>query len=133
MRRFHLGDVLSITTGRLVSPSHIDGVYAILNYMTRDNLFTHQLPRASKECAPWLLRQHPKLAEVKVPDEFSGKAHVDEWLAEQVKGYGETLEIQPIPQDDHDRKNPLTELEEMVGKDRVIPIVIPDSDESQIP
>lgn len=27
MKEFHLGDVLSVTTGLLVSPSHIEGVY----------------------------------------------------------------------------------------------------------
>jgi hypothetical protein len=37
-RPFHLGDVLTITTGRLVSPRHMDGVYDVLNFMTGDNL-----------------------------------------------------------------------------------------------
>lgn len=47
-KRFHLGDVLSITTGHLLSPRHMEGVYEILNHMTGDQLFTHQLPRASR-------------------------------------------------------------------------------------
>ncbi len=63
-KSFHLGDILSITTGRLVSLRHIDGVYDILNFMTGDNLFTHQLPRASRECAPELKKQFPALAEI---------------------------------------------------------------------
>jgi hypothetical protein len=130
MKHFHLGDVLTITTGRLVSPRHIGGVYDILNYMTRDNLFTHQLPTAMKECAPWLLRQHPQLAEVPVPEKFNGKEHIEEWLGEQVKVYGETLEVKPIPQDDHDQKNPLTELEEMVGKDKIIVVNVPKKEDS---
>lgn len=54
MREFHIGDILSITTERLVSPRLIEGVYDILNYMTGDNLMTHQLPRASRHCAPYL-------------------------------------------------------------------------------
>src|SRR3989344_6645903 len=61
-KEFHLGDVLSITTGRLVSPRHIDGVYDILTFMTGDTLFTHQLPRASDECKPYLVKQFPQLA-----------------------------------------------------------------------
>lgn len=122
MRKFHLGDVLSITTGILVSPRYIEGVYDILNYMTNDSLFTHQLPRAAKECAPWLLRQHPELVKVQVPGRFDGKTHVEKWLAEQALVYGEELVVQPIPMDDHDKKNPITELEEMVGKDKVIVI-----------
>lgn len=52
-KTFHIGDILSVTTSRLVSPSHIDGVYSILNWMTCDNLYTHQLPRAADECAPF--------------------------------------------------------------------------------
>ena len=58
-KQFHLGDVLSVTSDFLLSPRKIDGVYDILNYMTGDDLYTHQLPRASKECKPWLLRKHP--------------------------------------------------------------------------
>ena len=74
-KKFHLGDVLSITTGRLVSPRHMDGVYDILNFMTGDNLFTHQLPRASDECKPHLLAQFPQLAEVDTSG-VNGKNHV---------------------------------------------------------
>lgn len=59
---FHLGDVLSITDGRMMSPRHMDGIYDILSFMTGDSLFTHQLPRAMKECQPFLLKQHPQLA-----------------------------------------------------------------------
>jgi hypothetical protein len=76
IRQFHIGDILSITTGHLVSPRHIEGVYDILNFMTRDNLFTHQLPRASRECAPHLLRQHPMLDHV----DASG-VNADNWRA----------------------------------------------------
>jgi hypothetical protein len=108
-RPFHLGDVLTITTGRLVSPRHMDGVYDVLNFMTGDNLFTHQLPRACEECAPELLRQHPQLRDVSVPD-FSSPDHVPDWLAEQVIQYGETLALAPLAAIDHTRIDPLTEL-----------------------
>lgn len=72
-RQFHLGDILTITTGRLVSPRHMDGVYDILNYMTGDTLFTHALPRASRECEEPLREMYPWLRAVTVPDEFEGK------------------------------------------------------------
>src|SRR4051812_24177917 len=61
MKQFHISDVLSVTTGRLVSSRHMDGIYEILNFLTGDNLFTHQLPRAMRECEPWLKTQFPKL------------------------------------------------------------------------
>lgn len=134
MRQFHIGDILSITTGALVAQRHREAVYDILNYMTGDNLFTHQLPRACRECAPHLLRQHPQLAECEAsvgaarvaagpPPAGGGKPEwVDLWLAEQVVKFGETLLVHPIPRDDHERKDPIEEAVEMVGKDRVVVI-----------
>ena len=88
-REFHLGDILSITTGRLVSPRHIDGVYDILNWMTGDNLMTHQLPRACGECEGPLRAQHPDLAEITVPDELDSEAKVLEWLGTITSRYSE--------------------------------------------
>ncbi len=120
-REFDLGDILSITTGRLVSPRHMQGVYDILNFMTDDDLFTHQLPRAGEECAPILLKQHPQLANVSVPDKF-GEADVEQWLAEQKAIYGKTLVVKPVGDDQHQRINFIDELCDMVGPDRVVVI-----------
>jgi len=119
-KEFHLGDVLSITTGRLVSLRHMDGVYDILNFMTGDNLFTHQLPRASDECKPYLLAQFPQLAEVDTSG--VGKNHV-QWLAEQVAKYGEEFEVKPIPTGAHQFKNPIAEAAEMMGGPEKIIVV----------
>ena len=126
MRTFHLGDILSVTTGKLIAPGGIGAIYDILNYMTTDNLFTHQIPRACRECSPWLLRQHPQLSEIIVPtlDANTWRA----WLDEQVRKYGERLPVDPIPADDHDRKDPIQEVQEMVGKDRVIVVRPPDAE-----
>jgi hypothetical protein len=63
VKLYHISDVLTVTTGRLVSNRHIDSVYDILNFLTGDELFTHQLPRASRECEPWLKAQYPQLFE----------------------------------------------------------------------
>lgn len=63
-RDFDLGDILSVTTGILVSPRRMDGIYDILNYMTDDSLFTHQLPRAMAECREPMFTQHPELRAV---------------------------------------------------------------------
>jgi hypothetical protein len=120
VKDFDLGDVLSITTGRLVSRRHIDGVYDILNYMTGDSLFTHQLPRAQDECRPWLLRQHPDLAEVDA-DGVNAETWRG-WLDAQVARYGATRPVAPIPADDHARRDPIQEAIEMVGPERVIAI-----------
>ena len=97
--KYHLGDILSITTGHLVSPRHIDGVYDILNYMTGDNLYTHQLPRGSRECKLELLKQYPQLAGVDTSTmtPSSSKVNWKRWLDEQVTRFGEYLEVIPLP------------------------------------
>jgi hypothetical protein len=127
MRQFHLGDILSVTTERLVSPRHVDGIYDILNYMTGDNLCTHQLPRANRECAPALLAQHPQLAEVQVPASFgeTPETAVAAWLAEQVARFGEMLPVEPLAEGDHTHIGPLEELGLMgVSPERIVPVVV---------
>ena len=123
-KRFHIGDILSITTGRLVSPDHIGGVYNILNHLTADNLMTHQLPRASRECAPYLRECFPDLAEIAEP-ELEGENEVRAWLDAIVAEYGEYREVEAMPDGIHEYRNPVSEAEEVVGKDRVI-VVDPD-------
>jgi hypothetical protein len=132
-RRFHIGDILSVTTGCLVSPEHMGGVYNILNWMTGDDLFTHQLPRANDECEPHLRIQHPDLAEVTAPD-FSTipRAEVEqavaEWLAKQVERFGEYRHVVPLAAGDHTRIDPIAELT-MMRPDMPIIVVRPDGGE----
>lgn len=122
-RIFHLGDVLTVTTGKLLAPRGMESVYDILNFMTGDDLYTHQLPRARKECASYLLRQHPQLAGVDVddvtPDNFAAK--LEAFAAE----YGETVLVVPLPNHVHEFIDPLSELAEKVHPDKVIRIDIP--------
>lgn len=124
MKTFHLGDLLSVTSGSLVSPSHIGGVHALLDYMTGDTLFTHQLPRACDECKPALLAQYPFLAEVEVPDEFDGKYHVEAWLADLVALHGAKLEVRPLDRADHAHIDPISELGMMAPHMMIIPVVV---------
>jgi hypothetical protein len=125
-RSFHLGDVLSVTTGRLVSPRHIGGVYDILGWMTGESLMTHQLPRACDECAPRLLEQHPQLADVDVPDDFGDSGErVADWLETQVAWLGRELPVAPLAAGDHTHIDPLTELHAMAPNAEVIVIEVP--------
>lgn len=127
-KKFHLGDVLSITTGRLVSPRHMDGVYDILNFMTEDNLFTHQLPRACDECKPYLLKQFPQLNEAfiasacKTLDKELEKLDIARWLKELTDRYGEYLEVETIPKEAHEKKNPLAEMQEMAPNAKILAV-----------
>ena len=120
-KEFHLGDVLSITTGRLVSPRHITGVYDILDFMTGDSLATNQLRRASGECKPYLFAQFPQLMEVNTTE--VNAENYKQWLADQVVKYGEMFAVKPIPKNAHEIMDPVTELVEMVGgTERIIVI-----------
>lgn len=94
-RLFHLGDVLSITAGKLLSNRHMDGIYDILNFMTGDYLYKGQLPRAMNECRPYLLQQHPRLANVVIegitPENFHQK--MEALCAE----HGQELPVESLP------------------------------------
>jgi hypothetical protein len=114
---FHLGDILSITTGYLVSLNRMDGVYRIIDYMTGVPHFTHQLPRASVPCAEHLLTQYPWLADVAPPAEFAGQNHVNSWLAEQVTKYGEYHEVATIQAEEYVPHESLAELQRMMNLD----------------
>jgi hypothetical protein len=121
-KQFHLGDVLSITDGRLMSPRHMDGIYDILNFMTGDSLFTHQLPRAMKECQPYLLKQHPQLAGIEIgpitPDTF--KSVLESLCAE----YGEYLMVDALPKHAHEFIDPESELAETIHPSKIIKVQV---------
>lgn len=114
-KQFHLGDVLSVTTGVLCSPERMGGVYAILNFMTNDDLYTHQLPRAADECKPYLLKQFPQLAAVDASN--VNEKNVWSWLGEQIARFGERFDVSPIPLNDHDVIDPFTEFRRMTGRE----------------
>jgi len=120
---FHIGDILSITTGRLVSPRHMEGVYDILGYMTGDSLFTHQLIRAADRCKPVLLEQHPFLAGwgeqlVAALDSSSVQFRDADLLPFVLEAGCSDLEV--VPLSDWESRNPIEELCEMVGSERVV-------------
>jgi len=128
-RTFHIGDILTITTGMLVSPRRVDGIYDILNFMTGDNLFTHQLPRGMDECAPSLREQFPDLAAISITEDFGGsEERVKAWLAGQVAAHGETREVEPLQRDEHTHINPLTELAKVAPHAEIITVVVPEGD-----
>jgi len=119
VRQFSLGAVLTVTTGRLLCD--IGDLYKILDYMTGDTLFTHQLPRASEECQEPLLEQHPHLRGVEVPRLEGWEAYAA-WLKGQAAVLGDPLEVQPLAAVDHTHIDPLVELKQMAGDKPIIVI-----------
>jgi len=106
-----------------VSPRGLDGIYDILNHLTGQSLFTHQLVRAAKVAAPVLLERFPLLAQIEkpvflFPDDMTPEARsaaVAAWVAEQVQFYGEQLEIESLSVGIYEPQHPLDELSRMMG------------------
>lgn len=110
-KQFHLGDVLSITTGMLVSPRHMDGVYDILSFMTDDpGLTTLGLLAVNDKCKEALLQQFPDLGNEKINtsakvlqkslEEVKDKKEIEKlvnnWLMTQYEGRGEYVLVSAI-------------------------------------
>lgn len=97
-KSFHLSDILSISTGLLVSNDHIGGVYNILNHMTEDELWTHQLPLASDAMRPELLQQLPWLKGVAEPAEkLMSEADCVAYVASVANVHGEWHDVESAP------------------------------------
>lgn len=122
-RMFGLGAILTVTTDVFLV-ADIGDIYELLNYMTSDNLFTHQLPRAAGECKPALLAQHPQLADIAVPELPDADAYMT-YLANLEKVHGAELAVTPLEGDAHKRINPLIELADMMPGKPIITVVAP--------
>lgn len=121
---FPLADALSITTGKLLSRSHMDGIYEILGYMTGQSLFTHQLGDAADKAKPAILAQHPHLADVQPPEGID-TADLMSWLVEAERVHGETVEVAPLS--DWEHRDPIEDLCDKVGADKVFVVPIADN------
>lgn len=133
-KRFSIGAVLTITTEKFLC--EVGELYGILNWMTSDELFTHQLPRASRECKPFLLDWFPDLAYFgsdealkrldgmlsgMTNDELKkhGKGVIEDWI-KSTNAVPEFYDVRKIPSSSHPVKHPLSELAEMVDPKKII-------------
>jgi hypothetical protein len=117
-KRFHLGDVLTVTTGHLLSPSGMEGVYKILSWLTGESVYTHQIPRALDQSRAAVLRQFPQLLAADT-DGITAENHGPR-LAELVAKHGEWFDVEQLPAGEDGPRDPAAELAGMIGKDRVI-------------
>lgn len=95
VRRFHLGDLLSVTSGRMLAPDGMAGMLRLLR---------HVEPRGvvpAEQVRPWaervtveLVTQHPWLWDVHVPADESELAT---WFDEAVAAHGEWHEVTALP------------------------------------
>lgn len=130
--------VLSVTSGRLLTQpkdanegNGIGQMYDVLGWMTDDSPFTHQLGRFAEECKPWIHRWHPEIVEADAEIVRRCEAgEVKEVQRDMLAKFGETIQLQKIPRDDHEFKNPFDELVAMRGTDEGIEIIAVDDSSS---
>lgn len=123
-RDFHIGDLLTIATGHLLSPRGVGGLYDIIDFVTGMPHFTHQLPRGADAIKPWLIEQHPWLADIAVPESaLESKEAVLAWLPEAVAEHGEMHTVAAMPEGMYVGREPLAELREMAPNTPIIAVV----------
>jgi len=93
--------------------------------MTNDNIERWQLKRVGKEVVPHLIEQLPWLAEVS-GNEVT-RENWREWLAEQALLYGAWHGLYAMHPEDHEHIDPIQELIDGVGEDKVLLISIDDA------
>jgi hypothetical protein len=95
MKQFHIGDILSVSTGCLVSDRQLDGLYDIMDYMSGSSgITTLGLYYMSESAEASLKRQLPWLSDIKVPDfeklrDEKGQIHVEAAIWLWVRAVGE--------------------------------------------
>jgi hypothetical protein len=103
-KQFHIGDLVSVTDGHLISTQGILGVESLLVFMRGGSLpFSlkkHPLIVAADECAPHLLRQFPWLKEIVLTDDVANNAQ--ETLKSLELQWGAFHMVSPITGNDHD-------------------------------
>jgi len=124
-KEFATADVLSTITGVLVS--NIGGVYEVLNWMTGESVFTHQLPRIAREATPVVIGAHPALQQaIGEAKEVNGE-NWEMWRDRWVDRYGPTISIPKFTADTHESIDPMSELAEKVHPDKIITMTVPPS------
>lgn len=115
-KKFKTLSVLSSASG-IFCCEDMGEIYEVLNYMTGDNLFTHQLPRAMKESAPYIYKQHPWMDGF---EKLKGltKENSEAFMRHVNKTYGEYLELDKIPNDKYHGIDAVKELADMMNKNK---------------
>ena len=78
----------------------MDDVYEILNYLTGDSIFTHQIPRVMNAVKPYVLSLHPELKGVGVDVVINSFEDAKTFVDEQKKIYGDILSLTPMSKTD---------------------------------
>jgi hypothetical protein len=91
-RRFDLGTVLTVATGKFLSPGGWQAVYELCDHVFGRTLFTHEARHGLCLARRELLRQHPwlRLVDARAVNGRNAGA----WLDRQTKTYGGYVEVE---------------------------------------
>lgn len=115
-KAFSIEQILTVTTG--IALYDMGGIYEILNFMTGEELSTHQLPRARKASALDLLRQHPQLTDF----DASGvnPENAEGFILGIRSRFGMALRIEPLPSGNYEPMHPVEEMQNMKPDGKII-------------
>jgi len=120
---FPIEAVLTVVTGRLLCD--FDDLYEILRYLCRDqSVSIAMVPDAVDHCRPYVLAQYPDLAQFMGLDIPAGQ--IDAFLDRAGDTFGHTLLLAPAQ--DWTPRDPIQDMVDRMGADRVIAIVTPSDD-----
>lgn len=121
-RDFSTAAVISAMTGILVCP--MGDMHELLQWMADEPVWTHQLPRVSREAATIILANHPQLAPVATEAEGVTPDNWMVWRDTWCRRYGETIAVPKLTASTHERIDPLSELAESVHPDRIVQLKV---------
>lgn len=92
-RDFDISDILSVTTGRLLSTRHVDGLYDILAFMTNsDEITLIGSAVVATQCRESLIEQYPALADAM---EVTKENH-REFVEQMRRKFGDKLSVTQV-------------------------------------
>ena len=110
-RNFDLGTVLTITSGRLFTS--MDNVYDILNYLSNDKIYTHQIPRVMKIAQSHVLGRYPQLDGVGKDAVINSEQDVKTFIDEQKGIYVDSFGLSPMFDEMYQHIDPIEEAVDM--------------------
>ena len=112
--------VISAASGMLLCS--FDQVHEISEDLARKPIWTHQLPRVGGEIAATIRARHPELV---VSLDEAGHVTQENWQEYRdrfIARHGTAIEVSPMAAAQHEHREPISELAEMVPPDRIIQI-----------
>ena len=119
-KTFPTVDVLTTITGRMLRKGGLDGVCAVLNWMTGESVFTHQLPRISREARALLVANWSEIAEAVRDSERIDASNYREYRATWEARLGPTIDVPRFTAETHEFIDPISEAAEYFPPERMV-------------